>query len=60
MVMIIKHDKVGVLNPCDNNQMIVNKNSSDSCHKLYVHTTVLSAFDFCTQWIDIENSYLKS
>ena len=34
MAMIIKHDKVGVLNPCDNNKMIVNKSSSDSCHVL--------------------------
>ena len=33
--MIIKHDKVGVLNPCDDNKMIVNQSSSDSFHVLF-------------------------
>jgi len=32
--MIIKHDKVNVLNPCDDNKMIVNKSSSDYYHVL--------------------------
>ena len=32
--MITKHDKLGVLNPCDNNKKIVNKRGSDSCYML--------------------------
>ena len=34
MVIIIKYDKVGVLNSYNDNKIIVNKSSSDSCHVL--------------------------
>ena len=46
--MIIKHDKVGVLNPCDNNKMIVNKSSTKAhcCHfKSNYYTT--EGFEDC-------------
>ena len=43
--MTIKHDKVGELNPCDDNKMIV---QVPAALRLYIHTTVLSAIDFYT------------